>query len=858
MKTVLKSRLGLLRCIYLSLFFVYALLREVIFAQQFVSSPILIYGLFGCGVLLILADLFFEPKLAFGRFAPLMTAFLLVTALSVILNARFAFVSNLKALGWMVLFFYLIYPAGARNNESERRWFFSASVACASVLALFSLPMYFFHVDYGYQNENVFGIVSNQGFSGEFSRLWGLFGDPNTAALYMVVALLMAGYLFVRCHQTLCRILVAVSAVPMIVYIALSGSRTAFVSLVVSCGWLFFCYAFGSNGNRRKKVIFGVLSAIVSMLLCLSFLIALRAVLPYAKKNLVLSFENEKIETLHSFYKTLYRKANVEVRSNFDPRIDDWEKTFVSLNRKDVQEKGDVSNGRMEIWRDSCRLFLQTPLVGTSPRGASDFGKVHLANNLISEKGVACHNFLLEILVGTGILGFSVAIWLLLKAAGEILCFASKGMMDAVFIMLSGVALSLVCGGMFLSDLFFILSFGGASFWYALGALSTFTSQCACSERKPNKKRVLIYGPKDPVGGVEKIVFEYVRSICSRHHEITFDLLQYGSDFSMEKAYEDLGCRVHYLPSRKKYVQYKKALNRVFRENRYVAVWGNYSGLTNLDLLSYAMRYGVPVRIAHSHGSRLYWGSNAMKYVVHLLHYFNKWFRLERLTTDFWACSDLAGEFMFPKSAHSRIVRIPNAVNTDVFFPSEENRRSVRREFEISEDAVVIGHVARMCHVKNQAFLLKVVSEAVKLNPKVRLLFVGEGELQDQLEELVGHLNLKDHVIFAGNRNDVFRLLSAMDVFVLTSFSEGLSVSAVEAQASGLNCVVPTTVSKETDLVGALRFVPLEDGEIKWANIILSVARRPSLKQASDVAKGEFSLAASAERLYGRFFDLGA
>lgn len=857
MKTVLKDRIGLIRCVYLSLFFAYALLREVIFVQKFISSSALIYGLFGFGVLLILFDLLLDRKHVLGSFVPLMAVFLFISLLSVLMNASFAFVSNLKALGWMLLFFYLIYPAGARNDVSERNCVFSASVAVSSVLALFSVPMYFFHVDYGYRNENVFGEVSNQGFSGEFSRLWGLFGDPNTAAIYMVVALLMAGYLFLKCRGALCRVLTVVASVPMILYIALSGSRTAFVSLCVSCGWLVFCHFFYKKRNQSKRFLISFLSAIVALLLCLSAVIALRFSLPFVKKGLVLSFETEKIQVLHSFYNYLYREGEVEVESNFDPLRDDWKKTFVSLDRKDVLEKGDLSNGRMEIWRDSFRMFLQSPLIGTSPRGASDYGNVHLPDNLISEKGVACHNFFLEILVGTGILGFGVAFLYLLKAAGKILSFATKGKTDETFVVLSAVALCLVCGGMFLSDLFFILSFGGASFWYALGALSVFTSQRK-SVKSTDQKRVLIYGPKDPVGGVEKIVFEYVRAICSRHDEVSFDLLQYGSDFSMEKNYNALGCRVIYLPSRKNYFLYKKSLNRVFRDTDYSAVWGNYSGLTNLDLLSFAKHYGVPVRIAHSHGSRLYWGSRMMKYVVHLLHYFNKWFRLEQLATDFWACSDLAGEFMFPKSVHSQIVRIPNAVDTDLFAPSEENRRDVRREFAISENAVVIGHVARMCYVKNQPFLLKVVSEAVKMNPCVQLLFVGEGEMQDELDELVDQLALNDRVIFTGNRNDVFRLLSAMDVFVLTSFSEGLSVSAVEAQAIGLNCVVPTTVSKETDLAGAVKFIPLEAGAKTWAEAVLNVAKKPSSEQAAAVARGEFSLHTSADRLYRRFLDLGA
>lgn len=361
--------------------------------------------------------------------------------------------------------------------------------------------------------------------------------------------------------------------------------------------------------------------------------------------------------------------------------------------------------------------------------------------------------------------------------------------------------------------------------------------------------RVLVYGLKDPAGGVEQAVMEYVRNMTARF-DITFDFLLFSDSFSLENEINRLGCRVIYMPNRRKDpFGYKKAVTKLFQENTYCAVWANYSGLSNIDVLVLGKKYAVPVRIAHSHVSRLYWGSTLMKYVVKILHTYNK-FRLDNYANLYFACSGVARDFMFPEKVHENTVLVRNAVNIKRFYPNEEKRQEIRRTFGFSENQLIVGHVARLCEVKNQKFLIEIIARLVNTVPDAKLLLVGDGELREQLELQAKESGIADSVIFTGSRSDVQDLLQAMDVYVLTSFSEGLSVSAVEAQACGLPCVLSAAVSEETDISGAVKFVSLEEAPEKWADAIVKQAHCEKFNAAEKISQHGYEISAAAENVY--------
>jgi glycosyltransferase involved in cell wall biosynthesis len=114
----------------------------------------------------------------------------------------------------------------------------------------------------------------------------------------------------------------------------------------------------------------------------------------------------------------------------------------------------------------------------------------------------------------------------------------------------------------------------------------------------------------------------------------------------------------------------------------------------------------------------------------------------------------------------------------------EEARRRARRLLGIDEAAPVLGTVASLTPQKDHQNLLLALARVKLVFPRVRLLLIGAGPLEGELRSLVDRLELRDHVLFLGARTDVAQILPSLDVFVLASRFEGLSIALLEAMAS--------------------------------------------------------------------------
>ena len=115
-----------------------------------------------------------------------------------------------------------------------------------------------------------------------------------------------------------------------------------------------------------------------------------------------------------------------------------------------------------------------------------------------------------------------------------------------------------------------------------------------------------------------------------------------------------------------------------------------------------------------------------------------------------------------------------------------------------------------------------------KVNEKNRntlLLLVGDGNLREAIERKVEYLGLSNRVIFAGIRSDVADVLQAMDIFVFPSLYEGLSIALVEAQASGLPCVISDNIPKQVQITDLIHPVSLERSPEYWSKKILEVTK---------------------------------
>ena len=203
----------------------------------------------------------------------------------------------------------------------------------------------------------------------------------------------------------------------------------------------------------------------------------------------------------------------------------------------------------------------------------------------------------------------------------------------------------------------------------------------------------------------------------------------------------------------------------------------------------------------------------------------------------------MAKETGFPRQA---ITVIRNGVDLSRF--GSIDRGAARTRLGLGAEEYAIGTVGRLVPVKDQLSLLRAVAILRARGLTCRVLIAGEGPLEQELKQAAASLGIDDKVHFLGARDDVPAIMAALDVFTLTSRSEGLSNTILEAMASSLP-VVATDVGGNVELVvdgltGVL--VPAETPEKTaaalaglWADVD---GRRRMARAARERAESEFSL----------------
>ena len=307
--------------------------------------------------------------------------------------------------------------------------------------------------------------------------------------------------------------------------------------------------------------------------------------------------------------------------------------------------------------------------------------------------------------------------------------------------------------------------------------------------------------------GMAAVVMNYYRHID--RSRVQFDFLCFeDGPLTYAQEIESLGGRVFLIP--RPGPSSMGAIREFFREHQ-----GEFSVLHCHPIWSAAVlepvarRFGIRAVFLHSHSDKP--GESAASILRNRLM-----LRMSAGKVDAClACSHAAEAALMgiPSSVHI----LPNAIDAHAFSFDAEARRACRNELGIGEDTPVVGNVGRMVEVKNHRFLLEAFAVVHRMHPEAILMLVGDGELRPEVTRQAERLHLSDCVRFCGVRSDVPAVLSAMDVFAFPSFYEGMPNTIIEAQATGLSCVLADTITKEADITGLLTYLPLGDAA-RWAN----------------------------------------
>ena len=171
----------------------------------------------------------------------------------------------------------------------------------------------------------------------------------------------------------------------------------------------------------------------------------------------------------------------------------------------------------------------------------------------------------------------------------------------------------------------------------------------------------------------------------------------------------------------------------------------------------------------------------------------------------------------------------------------------------ISDDTLLVGHVGRFSEQKNHRFDLAVLEELKKRQTDCRLLWIGEGELEQELRDLAARKGLQQDIVFQGVVPNVCDYLQAMDVFILPSLFEGLPIVGVEAQAAGLPLLVSDRVSRELALTDSVTFLPIEDPAL-WVEEILKHRGDRYPDSPTLLAQNGYSIEETARQVRNLYF----
>lgn len=317
-------------------------------------------------------------------------------------------------------------------------------------------------------------------------------------------------------------------------------------------------------------------------------------------------------------------------------------------------------------------------------------------------------------------------------------------------------------------------------------------------------------------GGAETLIMNLYRNID--RSKIQFDFLTCNEGV-FDQEILDLGGKIYRIPyiTDCGHFNYLKNLNQFFIANNQYKIVHSHMDKMSGFVLKAALKAEIPIRIAHSHSTqsegrvaekvyKSYAGSYILGSASHLL-----------------ACSTEAAKWLFSKQSMNAII-LKNGIDVEKFKFSSSIRSQVRNQLQIDDGTFVIGHVGRFYEMKNHLFLIDIFANVIRYQPNSKLILAGDGPLRKKIEGKVEELGLVDKVIFTGVYDKINELLQSFDIFLFPSLFEGFGIAVLEAQGSGLPCIISDTISKEVDLgINLVDTLSLANKEL-WVEKIVNLS----------------------------------
>ena len=361
-----------------------------------------------------------------------------------------------------------------------------------------------------------------------------------------------------------------------------------------------------------------------------------------------------------------------------------------------------------------------------------------------------------------------------------------------------------------------------------------------------DKIRVLHVVVRMDRAGLETFIMNVYRNIDRNMFEFNFLCAS-----SLEGAYDDeimqLGGKIYHMP-----MSDNRGILRKFDRVNLIAQWlithkneidiihwHSGDAVESLLCLKACKKAGIKNIIIHSHNSKC-----DRMILNRICRVFAGAYKYRKL-----ACSEEAAEWRFGNRfvKKNEVEVIYNGIDLEAYKYDKQSSIDMKKALGI-ENKIVLGHIGRFSQQKNHEFLIDVFYEYHKTHSDAVLILIGKGELEEKIRAKVSKLGIDDHVKFLGVRNDIPKLLQAMDVFVFPSLYEGLAVVWVEAQAASLPIVTNKIIPNTAIISDLVRQLPIDD-PLKWCIEIDEALKtdRNKVKFNDDIKK--FNIKSVAKRL---------
>ena len=301
-------------------------------------------------------------------------------------------------------------------------------------------------------------------------------------------------------------------------------------------------------------------------------------------------------------------------------------------------------------------------------------------------------------------------------------------------------------------------------------------------------------------GGIENFVYNHLKVLSNEHK---FHIIAFSEEANaMFEDFAKIDCQIHYVkPLREQgLLSYYKVVNKKLKKIKPDVVHSHSMQKSGLDCMI-AYFSGVKVRVAHSHNTKHEFDNKLKsKIVLWIFKILIKFFSNKKL-----ACGEDAGIYLYGKRSKYEVFL--NSIFIDDFLHDRD------KSAFLSKRVLFVGRLSKQ---KNPIFALKIISRYIeKYDNDIILTIIGTGNMKDEVLEYINREGLNNNVDYVGTVNNVDDYLKKNNYLIMPSLYEGLPVALIEAQISGIECIVSDSITREADLkLSNIHFLSIQDIDV--------------------------------------------